>query len=74
MENEGRDISGDTTWKWLRQAVGKDKGDGEELWIQQTLLKETAGDFPVDDKWDKGKEDLNIPILPNPAKEDYISY
>ena len=45
----------------LRQAEGK--GDGEELWIQQTLLKETAYDFTVDDKWNKGKEDLNIPIL-----------
>lgn len=74
MENEGRDISGDTTWKWLRQTEGKDKGDGEELWIQQTLLEETAYDFTVDDKWNKGKEDLNIPILSNPAKEDYISY
>lgn len=50
----------------LRQAEGK--GDGEELWIQQTLLKETAYDFTVDDKWNKGKEDLNIPIFSNLAK------
>ena len=68
MENEGRDISGDTMWKWLSQVEGKGKGDGEELWIQQTLLKETAYDFTVDNKWNKGKEDLNIPKLSNLAK------
>lgn len=68
MENEGRDIGGDTMWKWLSQAEGKGKGDGEELWIQQTLLKQTAYDFTVDDKRNKGKEDLNIPKLSNLAK------
>lgn len=52
----------------LRQAEGKGKDDGEELWIQQTLLTETAYDFTVDDKWNKGKEDLNTPILSNLAK------
>ena len=38
MENAGRDIGGDTMWKWLSQAEGKGKGDGEELWVQQSIF------------------------------------
>lgn len=68
MENAGRDIGGDTMWKWLSQAEGKGKGDGEELWVQQTRLKQTAYAFTVDDKRNKGKEDLHIPKLSNLAK------